>query len=326
MAQDEKAIFVTGGSGYVGRRLIPALVERGYRVAALARSEESARIVRSAGAEPVTGDLADETSLREAMAGCSSVIHGAARFRQPGGWKAYRRDNVDGTARMLAAARAAGVRRFVWIGASGALIGGKRIDGADETWPLNEPSYSPYFATKAAADAAVRAANCDGFATLVVRPGWVWGSGDSGLEGIVEATRAGKMAFIDGGKHAIVTSHVRNTVHAVVLALENGRGGEAYFVFDDGSVTLRDFISGALAARGLEAPAKNVPAAAAWVVASIMEAAWFMLRKKGLPPLTRELVRLNSGPFLVSDAKARRELGYRPVISREEGLREFAQA
>jgi nucleoside-diphosphate-sugar epimerase len=289
----------------------------------LARSTDAERTLAALGAEPMRGELGDVESLRAAMKGCRLVVHGAARFRQPGGFDAYRRDNVDGTQNMLAAAKAEGVERFVWIGAAGSLIGGRRIEDADESWPLNEPGYSPYFATKAVADRAVRAANTAGFTTVVVRPGWVWGVGDSGLDGIAEATRAGKMVFIDGGRHRIVTSHVTNTVQGVVLALEKGRGGESYYVFDDGAISIRDFISGALAARGLEAPKKKVPAAVAWIMGSIMEAAWKIFRRPGLPPVTRELVRLNSGPFLVSDAKARRELGYAPLIARDEGFAEM---
>lgn len=323
MKDGGETLFVTGGSGYLGRALVPALVARGWRVRALARNDVAARIVENAGAEPVRGDLGDVESLRRAMAGCTHVVHGAARFRQPGGVAEYRRDNVEGTKHMLAAARAARVRRFVWIGAAGSLLGGRRIEGADETWPLHEPRYSPYFATKAVADRAVREANADGFTTVVVRPGWIWGPGDAALDGIAEATRAGKMVFIAGGRHRIVTSHLKNSVHGVLLGLERGRGGEAYFVFDDGAVTIREFISSALAARGIEPPKKNVPAAPAWVMACLMEAAWRILRRPGLPPVTRELVRLNSGPFLVSDAKARRELGYAPVVSREQGFAEM---
>ena len=321
VADASRTVFVTGGSGFVGRRLIPALLSKGYQVRAMARSEEAAAKVTRLGAEAARCDLDDAATLTKAMRGCSLVVHAAGRFREGGAYAAYVRANVTGTNTILAAARAAGAHRFVYVGAAGCLVGGEPVHGADESWPLQEPTYSPYFRTKTMADRAVRAANSAGFATCVVRPGLIWGGqGDTFTESIAEATRAGKMVFIDGGRHPIVTSHVDNTVHGIVLALEKGAGGEAYFVFDDGIVQSRDFLARLLQTRGLQAPARSIPFRPAWIMASLIETTWTLLRRPGEAPITRDLVKLNGGPFVVSDRKARTELGYEPVISREEAI------
>jgi nucleoside-diphosphate-sugar epimerase len=320
-----RTVFVTGGSGFVGRRLIPALLSKGYRVKAMARSDGSAGLVGQLGATAVRCDLADSAALTTVLRGCDLVVHAAGRFREGGGNAEYERDNVAGTQNMLVAAKAAGVRRFTYVGAAGCLVGGKLVQDADESWPLQEPTYSPYFRTKTIADRAVRAANSKGFATCVVRPGLVWGGdGDVFTESIAEATRAGKMVFIDGGRHPIVTSHVDNTVQGILLALEKGADGEAYFVFDDGTVRTRDFLARLLQVRGLEAPGKSIPFRAAWIMASLMEAAWRVLRRSGMPPVSREMVKLNGGPFVVSDRKARTALGYAPVITREAAIETMA--
>jgi len=317
---DGRAVFITGGSGFLGRTLIPALVNEGYHVKALARSTDAARIVADLGAEPVYGDLSDLDALQTGLAGCAYAIHGAARFLEGGGYRAYYQDNVGRTRSMLAAAKTAGVRRFVWIGAAACLLGGKPIQNADESWPLHE-KYSPYVRTKTIADRMVRAANATGFTTCVVRPAWIWGKEDDPLlASMAQATIAGKMVFIDGGTHEIVTSHVDNTVRAIVRALDKGAGGQAYFAFDDDTIRARDFMGQMLATRGLMAPDKNVPFALAWVMACAMETIWTIVRRRGTPPVNRLLVKLNGGPFVVSDRKARVELGYSPIISRADAL------
>jgi nucleoside-diphosphate-sugar epimerase len=323
-----QTVFVTGGSGFLGRNLIPALTSAGYRVKAMARSNESAATVEQLGAAAARCDLADpSTVLAGQMRGCDMVVHAAGRFREGGGHAAYERDNIAGTQRMLTAAESAPVRRFVYVGAAGCLVGGKPVQDADESWPLQELPYSPYFRSKTIADRAVRAANNPGFATCVVRPGLIWGGRDDAFtKSIAEATRAGKMMFIDGGAHSIVTSHVDNTIRGIVLALQKGVGGEAYFVFDDGIVRTRDFFGRLLRTQGLEAPGRSIPYAVAWTMASLAEAAWKVFHRPGSPPVNRELVKLIGGPFVVSDRKARAELGYAPVISREAAMEAMVES
>src|SRR2546427_2110665 len=323
-----QTVFVTGGSGFLGRRLIPALMSAGYRVRAMARSDESAATVEQLGAAAVRCDLADSsTVLTGQMRGCEMIVHAAGRFREGGGHAAYERDNIAGTQKLLAAAESAGVRRFVYVGAAGCLVGGKPVRDADESWPLQELPFSPYFRSKTIADHAVRAANNPGFATCVVRPGVIWGGRDDVFtKSIAEATRAGKMMFIDGGAHSMVTSHVDNTIRGILLALQKGVGGEAYFVFDDGTVRTRDFFASLLRTQGLDAPDRSIPFGVAWIMASMMEGIWKVLRRSGSPPVNRELVKLTGGPFVVSDRKARAELGYAPVISREAAIEAMVES
>jgi len=95
-------------------------------------------------------------------------------------------------------------------------------------------------------------------------------------------------------------------------------------VFDDGAIRIRDFIERILAAHGLPTPTKTIPRRAAWISATVMDAAWTILRRPGQPPISRLMVTLNGGPFLVTDHKARRELRYAPVITREDAFAAMA--
>lgn len=309
-------VFVSGGSGFLGSRLIPELIARGYRVRALARSPRAAEVVAERGAQPIIGDLADVAGLTEAMRGCAHVVHAAARHREGGSLAAHQRDNVIGTENVLAAAQAVGAGRLVMVGAAMCLLAGASIVNADESWPLNEPRYSPYARTKTVADRAVRAASRPGFTACVVRPGWVWGPGDPQTVAVVEAARTGRLRLIDGGRYPIMTSHVDNTVHGIALALERGRAGQGYYLFDDAAIPIAEFLGQILAAHRLAAPTKAIPRRVAWIAATLMDAAWTITRRPGQPPVSRLMVALNGGPFLISDEKARRELGYAPVISR----------
>src|SRR5258708_3152830 len=114
-------VFVTGGSGFVGRNLIAMLCARGTEVRALARSTAAAEAVAKVGAEAVRGDLSDEAALRAGMAGCNVVFHSAAHVEDWGRFEEFYQANVLGTERMLSAARAAGVPRFVHVSTEAVL-------------------------------------------------------------------------------------------------------------------------------------------------------------------------------------------------------------
>src|SRR6059058_1179348 len=105
--------FVTGGSGFIGGRLIERLVADGWSVRALARSDVAAKRVEELGAEAVHGDLDNGGALRGGAHGCAYAFHAAAHLGAEGERKDFERVNVGGTRNVLAACRDAEVRRFV---------------------------------------------------------------------------------------------------------------------------------------------------------------------------------------------------------------------
>ncbi len=127
--------FVSGGSGFIGGRLIERLVAEGGRVRALARSDAAATRVASLGAEPVRGELGDRNSLRDGAAGCDTAFHLAAHLGEWGAWEDFARGNVEGTRNALAGCAEAGVARFVHCGTEAALMAGKPLVHVDETRP-----------------------------------------------------------------------------------------------------------------------------------------------------------------------------------------------
>ena len=316
--------FVTGGSGFIGGRLIERLVRDGVAVRALARSDQSAEAVAGRGAEPVRGDLSDRDSLEAGAGGADVAFHLAAHLGDWGGWEEFERGNVDGTENALAACAAAGVRRFVHCGTEAALMAGEPLVHVDEEAPLRPDSPAPYPATKARAELAVRRANRTDFETLTVRPRFVWGRGDTTLlPEMVRTVEAGKWAWVGGGRNITDTAHVDNVVEGLVLAAEKGRAGEAYFITDGEPVVFREFVTALIETQGVEPPDRSLPSWTTAPLARVSEAAWKALPLNGQPPMTRFRAWILTQECTIDISKARRELGYEPVVSHEQGLAEL---
>lgn len=316
-------IFVTGASGFVGGAACRRLLADGHRVSAMSRSDASDAKVRRVGAEPVRCDL--ESVAAEHLDGVEAVVHSAAYVEDWGPRDAWYRGNVLGTQNVLDAARSAGVRRFVHIGTEAAIVRGQHVRGADETAPLALDSPYPYCATKAEAERRVREANAAGFETIVLRPRFIWGPGDQTiLPMLEEMARSGKFVWLDGGRARTSTTHIDNLVEAIVLALSQGRPGESYFVLDDGERTMKEMLTGLAASRGISLPERSMPSWLAGLAAGASEAVWRTFNPSGAPPLTRHAAMVMSRDCTLDDSKARRELGYRPVVSVEEGLAALA--
>jgi nucleoside-diphosphate-sugar epimerase len=317
--------FVTGGSGFIGGALIERLRAEGWDVRALARSDGAAEKVRSRGALPVPGDLDDETMLRDAAGGAEVAFHAAAKVEDWGDPEEFDRINVHGTANVVQACREAGVRRLVHVGTEAALMAGKPLVGVNEDTPLRPDSPALYPSSKAKAERVVRDANGSGLETVVIRPRFVWGRGDTTLlPALVELARSGRLRWVGGGGHLTATTHVDNTVEGLWLGATRAPAGGVYFVTDGEPVVFREFVSRMLQTQGIEPPSGTVPAGVAGAGAFVSEKVWRLLRRSGPPPITRFAVWVSSQECTIDIGRAERELDYRPVKSREEGLAELA--
>jgi nucleoside-diphosphate-sugar epimerase len=316
--------FVTGGSGFIGGALIERLRREGWEVRALARSDAAEVAVRERGATPVRGDLGDSVALEGGTVGCDVCFHAAAKVEDWGDRADFERLNVGGTANVIAASRASGVGRLVHVGTEAALTAGQALVGVDEGAPLRPDSPFLYSSTKAQAEQLVRDANGDGLETVVVRPRFVWGKGDTTLlPAIAELVRSGRFRWVGGGRHLTDTTHVDNTVEGLWLGATRAPAGGVYFVTDGEPVVFRDFLERMLATQDVSVPDKSVPAGVATAAAATAERAWRLLRRPGPPPLTRFAVWVSSKECTLDISRAREELGYEPVRTRDEGLAEL---
>ena len=311
-------IFVTGGSGFVGGHAIEALAAD-HEVLAMARSEQRAAIVSELGATPVRCHLGAVPV--EALAGVEAIVHCAAFVEQWGTREAFFETNVEGTRQLIAAAREAGVKRLIHIGTEAALFDGRPLVEVTEEMPYPTRQRFVYSETKAEAERLVLAANDSELTTISLRPRLIWGPRDASvLPAVLEMAKKGAFVWLDGGAHQTSTCHVQNLAHAITLALDHGRGGEAYFIADEERSSLRAFLTALAATESVALPARSIPGWVARSLASLVEGTWRLLRLRSQPPLTRFAASMMSREVTVCTEKARRELSYVPTLSVAEGL------
>ena len=314
-------IFVTGASGFVGGATTQRSVAEGHEVVAMSRSERSDHKIQALGATPSRCDL--DAIVATNLAGCELVIHAAAHVDAWGEVDAWDKSNVQGTKNVLAAARAAGVRRFIHIGTEAALVVGQDLIDADETAPLALASPFPYCRTKALAEQAVLAANdpAANFSTIVLRPRFIWGPGDTTiLPSVLEMAAAGKWTWIDHGAAMTSTTYIDNLVEAICLARTAGTSGQAYFILDEGQRSMRDVLSAMAATQGVSLPDRSMPGWLARGIGATLETLWRSLGLKHKPPLTAHEAMVMSRHCTLNGTKAARELGYIAPVSVEDGL------
>lgn len=318
---DGVQFFVTGGSGFLGRHLLARLNADGHRVLALARSDEAAATVAGLGAEPVRGDLETLKDLTETVRGTDVVVHAAASTEQSARRGQLHRANVEGTRAVVELARAAGVPRLVHVSTEAVLADGNPLRYVDEDAPYPSRHAGEYPRTKAQAEQIVLAADSHELRTIVVRPRLIWGPEDTTvMPAVLDAVRDGRWAWIDGGDYLTSTCHVSNACEAIVRAADCPHSGQAYFVTDGPPVQFRDFITDLASAYGVEMPARSVPRAVARTAARVSDGSRRVLRRSGETTVSRTAVALGGHEMTVNDARARRDLGYRPVVSPSEGL------
>jgi nucleoside-diphosphate-sugar epimerase len=314
-------IFVTGGSGFLGSRMIRTLVNLDHEVFALARSTSSTERIRTLGARPISGDLEHPEDF--SIPKVEAVVHAAAYFRFAGSRSPYFCANVEGTRAMLTAAQNAGAATFIYLSAGAVVMDdrGSSIRDADERAPTFPNSFSGYIASKAQGEAAVLAANKPGFRTLAIRPPAIWGPGDPFSRALPDAIGSGKFAFIERGDYPFAICHVDNVIEAVQCAFLRGTGGRAYFINDHEPTTFRDFVAMLADMQGLSIGGlKSVSYRLAFTLGRLMEIGAAITSSKDDPSLSRTLVRMIGREFTVSDTAARGELGYLARVSRAEGV------
>jgi nucleoside-diphosphate-sugar epimerase len=316
--------FVTGGTGFIGSRVLKRLRDRGDDVVVLARSPDKAS---GLDAEVVQGDLGDADAIRRGVEGCQAVFHIAADYRV-GMPKSKREEmydaNVRGTERILDAAAAAGVERIVYVSTVNAF-GNTNGRTVDESYSRDEGDgfVSYYDETKYAAHklAADRAAQ--GAPVVIVQPGLVYGPGDHAIVGeLIDQASRGKMpakAFPELGYNAVFVDDVAD---GIVLAHDKGRVGESYVL--GGEITTQGkLIDKAAEIGGEKPPRMTVPPV---MLKAMIPIGRFVGPAMGLPPNFREMISAaHNVTYLARDDKAREELGYRPR-DLETGLRETITA
>ena len=313
-------VLVTGASGMLGRAVALALQRDGHLVRTFQR-----RPAGVPGADEVLGSVTDARAVDRAVRGCQAVVHLAAKVSMTGPESEFRAVNVDGTRTVLAAARAAGARRFVMVSSPSVAHFGASIVGADAAAADPERARGPYARTKAAAELAALAADSPDLRAIAIRPHIVWGPGDTQLvERVVDRARCGHLPLLGSGAALIDTTYVDNAADAIVAALAAPAAayGAPYVVTNGEPRPVRDLLAGICAAAGVPAPAWSVPAGLARAAGGLIEGVW--PARRGEPPMTRFLAEQLSSAHWFDQRRTRAALGWAPAVTLDEGLARLA--
>jgi len=323
--------LVTGAGGFLGRYIVDRLVARGDKVRTFCRGDHPA--LNRPGVEALRGDVTDPAATIEACRGMDVVFHTAGVAGIWGPWRPYYEINTLGTRNVVQGCRVHRIARLIFTSSPSVVFDGNPQEGIDESAPYPRRWLCHYAHTKALAEQYVLAANGrDGLNTCALRPHLIWGPSDPHLRPrLVARARSGRLRQVGDGANLIDTVYVENAAEAHLLAADalapgSPVAGRVYFITQGQPVNCWQWINRLLALDGLPPISRSVSLAAAWRCGALIEWTYRLLGIEREPPMTRFLASQLGTSHYFSIDRARRDFGYVPTVSTEEGLRRMVAA
>lgn len=322
--------LVTGGGGFLGGGIVRALLARGDTVRSFSRGDYPA--LRNLGVETFQGDLSRTEAVDRAVDGVDIVFHVAAKPGVGGRYEEYYVTNARGTEYVVAACKKFGVPKLVFTSSPSVAFHGTDQEGLNESTPYPARFLAHYPKTKAIAEQFVLDQNGEDLSTIALRPHLIWGPGDTQLvPRIVEQGRAGRLRILGSGEQRVDAVYIDNAVHAHILAaneLEPGApcAGKAYYITNDEPIAIADLINNILGAAGVVPVTRHLSPGLAYAVGGVLEFVYSALHRPGEPPMTRFVARQLATAHWFDISAARRDLGYNPLVTTEEGLQRLAES
>jgi nucleoside-diphosphate-sugar epimerase len=316
--------LVTGGGGFLGSAIVARLCDLGWQVVTINRNHYAK--LDKLGVEQRQGDIADHELVSAAAEGCTAVFHVAAKAGVWGSRSEYYSANVTGTENVINACRRHGIGKLVYTSTPSVIHSGGDVEGVDESAPYAEEYEAPYPETKAIAEQMVLAVNSPELATVALRPHLIWGPEDTNLvPRIVARRRAGRLRLIGDADKLVDSTYIDTAAGAHLLAHERLQPGapccgRAYFISQGEPLAIGDLINRILDAAGLPPVEKTISPAAAYAAGAVMETFFSLLRIKSEPQMTRFLARQLATAHWYNISAARRDLGFEPKVSIDEGI------
>lgn len=322
-------IFVTGGTGFLGRHVVARLCAAGHHITFTGRQTVTGNaLAAQTGARFYALDLSAPTAaaqLAEWFTGCAAIVHSAALAAPWGAYEKFYAANVLATRNVIAAARQAGVRRLVNLSTPSVYFEYRDRLNISEQEPLPTRAATPYAATKRLAEEAVQAIAHE-IEIVSLRPRALFGPWDTAImPRLVSIAASGSLPLLRGGQALIDVTWVGNVVDAISLALQTTqlKSGSVYNITNGESLPARELFTRVMAALGLSARLRPVPYSLAVVAAGAAEW-WAGHVTQREPRVTRYSLALLAYSQTLDISAARRELGYEPKVSIDEGLRRYA--
>lgn len=322
-------ILVTGGGGFLGTYIVKELLKNpSYLVTNFSRHAYAH--LEELGVPTIKGDLRKREDVEKALGhGFDGIFHVAALAGVWGKYQDYYDINFVGTKNLLEVAAQLGIQRFVYTSTPSVVFNKEDILGQGEELPYATEFLTPYAETKTMAEKLVlEMNNGTTLLTCALRPHLIWGPGDPHIfPRIIQKGKEGKLRIVGDGENLVDIIYVENAAIAHVKAFEHLTPhskvcGEAYFLGQERPVKLWDFINQVLSYAKVEPVMKMIDTSSAYRLGWLLEKIFKMLGiNKPEPPMTR-FVALNLGKsHYFSHLKAKKDFGYVPKISIEEGLK-----
>jgi nucleoside-diphosphate-sugar epimerase len=318
--------LVTGGGGFLGSAIVRLLLEKGWSVRVTGRNDYPE--LQKQGVECIRADVADAVAMERAVSDMDVVFHVAALAGIWGRHQDFYNTNVIGTKNIIDACLKKGVKRLVYTSSPSVVFDGNNMENGDETAPYPRHYHSSYPETKATAEIMVLSHNGrSGLMSCALRPHLIWGPGDNHLiPRFLQRARSNALRIVGDGKNLVDTVYVDNAAQAHLLAAErlvegSAVCGSAYFISNGEPIPLFEWINRFVSASGQRAVTKKIPASVAYFAGACFEFIYRLFRIRKEPRMTRFLAKELSTAHWFNLEKARRDLGYNPEISNEEGFR-----
>ena len=331
MSLGQKTVLVTGGGGFLGKAVCKELLQYGYKVRSLARS--SYPELERWGVECLRGDITKKSDVEKAVRGVDGIIHTAALAGIWGKKEWYESVNIGGTQNLIAALESEKTNGehkpcMIFTSSPSVVFNGESLLGGDENLPYARKDYAPYPATKRDSEKMfIRSCMEKKIEGVALRPHLIWGPDDPHfIPGILKRAAKGKMPWVGPPGLKVDTIFVDNAARAHRMALEalwEGKGisGRAYFLGQESPQDSWGFLTRLAGAAGFHGfTQKKIPMRFALIIGGLFE---LIYRAMGWmdkePPLTRFLVMQMGTSHYFSHAAAKRDFGWEPHISTEEG-------
>lgn len=302
--------FVTGGSGFIGSHVVRRLIARGDDVIALARSDESAAILRRLGATVIRGDITDQDAMRDGMRGVDVVFHIAGWYEiGVRDWMNAETINVAGTREVLRLAQELDIPKIVYV-STVAVFGDTKGRLVDENYRYDGPFLTEYDRTKWLAHFKVAEPLIEqGAPVTIAMPGAVYGPGDdSSIAELMSLFYRG-MPLLPGPEMTVTYAHVEDVAEGIILVADKGRIGESYILAGP-AVPLGEMVDFWSYLTGRPAPALRVPAR---YLSPLSPLVGFLESLIPLPStFSREAIDMLGATYGARADKARTELGWQP--------------
>jgi len=320
-------VLVTGATGFLGKYLVQQLLEQNYEVYALGRNKAAGEVLEQMGAVFCEADFTDIKSCERFFVGMDAVIHAGALSTVWGVWEDFKKINVEGTRKVCALCRKHKVKRLVYVSSPSIYSGKEDRFSIKETQVDTSNRLNYYIRSKILAEKVIAKYQEHGLETVIIRPRGLIGIGDTSLiPRILKANDKIGIPLFNGGENMVDITCVENVAHACILAMNaEGVNGECFNITNGQPMAFKKILEMFLKEINKEPRYLKMPFKIVYGVACLMEAIYKRFHLDGEPMLTRYTVCTLAFSQTLDISKAKEKLGYEPIITLEEGIRNYGK-